>query len=67
MGSCYQPWLTFFPTAAGTVASKQSVVLTFEAIASGLGMPITADNGNNLFQIHKIVLLCTTVPFTMTF
>ena len=41
-----------FPTTAGAVASKSSVVLTFEQIGTACGQPLLSDHGLRLFGGH---------------
>ena len=41
-----------FPTAAGAIASKRSVVLTFEAIGRLCGQPMLSEHGLHLFGGH---------------
>ena len=41
-----------FPTSTGAVASKRSVVLTFEVIGTMCGQPLVSDHGLRLFGGH---------------
>ena len=43
-----------FPNLAGGVVSKESVADTIDAVATGLGIPITHPDGQSLYGGHSL-------------